>query len=117
MTTLTPTPSPSPTIDIPEISIRFGHYGWPFFWAVVCLLICGACIYAAIHEIDNYRSSEGMILALGVGAFAAAVIGIWQFATFYSRARTWARAFGGLGSVVAAVLVGGFLLWTWDNDR
>lgn len=111
------TPSPSPTIHIPEISIHFGHYGWPLFWAVVCLVICGACIYTAISESNSYSSSGGLIVSCGVGAVVAAVIGIWQFVTFYSRARTAARAVGGLGSVVLGVLVIGFLFWTYDHDR
>lgn len=109
------TPSPSPTIDIPEVSIHFGHYLWPLFWAVVCLVICGVCIYTIISESKSYLPSGGLSVGCGVGAFVAAIIGIWQFATFYSRARTWARAFGGLGSVVLAVIVGGFLLWAWED--
>jgi hypothetical protein len=107
-----PSPSPSP-YNIPTPNIRFGHYLWPMFWAVVAFLVVAVLVYVAYQAAKNYHLEDKRwsVGAPGVAAVVVLGIGCWQFATFWHRASVAARSVGGLGAVVAlTVFVVGFIM-------
>lgn len=114
-----PSPSPSTDYQVPTISIPFGHYLWPLFWAGVMFIACIGLIYLAYRAATDYDSqgwkpSSGnrSEWAYGVGAVGAAAISYWQFTTFWHRATVAARPIG-LGSLALVVVVGAILIFMY----